>query len=521
MLQRLFGLTSNGVYSTVGLEREVIRCIGQEMQTAELRKIVEMANFFITQRLLVREIGINSSNIYSDWGISASLKVLSLAVASNDAQRRIPIAEFYNSGLDTVNLIYDFESWKASRTFRAAGTHFYICNYAFAISLAAKMKIFHYEAEKEQGILADQAIIESLFHFEPINPFLHLKIRRERIMFDSLTQLTSQKAHLRKKLRVEFTNEIGLDAGGLAKEWLLLLVRELFHPTQGLFYVETESNLLWFCATADSMKKMEIYNLCGIIMGLAIYNGILLDISFPLLCYKKLLGQKGNFEDLKELMPERHRNMRTLLQYKEPDFEQVFSLDFSYWDRDLNQQVFFAKEHKQSVTLENCNQYTEILTDYLLNGRISSIFEAFRMGFMQVCNGNALHLFRPCEIEALVSGSKERQIPVQIIRQNSAYTNGFQPEEPTVQRFWELFEAFDERMKRALLRFVTGTDRLPSVGNAADFGITLTCMGEDCERLPVAHTCFNQICLYRYRSKEKMQKKLVMAIEETSGFDLK
>jgi hypothetical protein len=521
MLQRLFGLASKGMKMTAGLQREAVNYLTSQMKPAELRKIVEMTNFFITQRLLVREIGINSSNIYGDWGIHASLKVLALAVASNDEKKRISVSEFYNSGLDTVNLIYDFESWKTSRAFHSTGSHFYLCNYAFAISLAAKMRIFHYEAEKEQGILADQAIIESLFHFGPINPFLHLKIRRERIMLDSLTQLTNQRAHLRKKLRVEFADEIGLDAGGLAKEWLLLLVRELFHPSQGLFYVESESNLLWFSATADSMKKIEIYNLCGIIIGLAIYNGILLDLSFPLLCYKKLLGGKGTVEDLKELMPEKHRNIQSLLKYKEPDFEQVFSLDFSYWDRELNQKVSFAQDSKQPVTMENCQEYAKIFIDYLLNGRISPIFEAFRMGFMQVCNGTALQLFRPCEIEALVSGCKEKEIDVQVIRQNSSYTNGFQPEEHTVQAFWEIFEAFDERMKRALLRFITGTDRLPSVGSAEDFGITLTCMGEDCDRLPVAHTCFNQICLYRYANRDKMKHKLELAIQETSGFDLK
>ena len=76
-------------------------------------------------------------------------------------------------------------------------------------------------------------------------------------------------------------------------------------------------------------------------------------------------------------------------------------------------------------------------------------------------------------------------------------------------------------MKRKFLYFITGSDRLPSVGNSSDFGIRLVCLGKDSDRFPVAHTCFNQLCLYRYSSTHKLEQKLNAAICESSGFDLK
>lgn len=39
------------------------------------------------------------------------------------------------------------------------------------------------------------------------------------------------------------------------------------------------------------------------ILGLAIYNAILLELHFPTVVYKKLLGMRGDFEDLRELDP--------------------------------------------------------------------------------------------------------------------------------------------------------------------------------------------------------------------------
>jgi hypothetical protein len=39
------------------------------------------------------------------------------------------------------------------------------------------------------------------------------------------------------------------------------------------------------------------------ILGLAIYNGVILDLHLPVVVYKKLLGHTPTFADLKELRP--------------------------------------------------------------------------------------------------------------------------------------------------------------------------------------------------------------------------
>ena len=46
-------------------------------------------------------------------------------------------------------------------------------------------------------------------------------------------QLLAKQRDLKKKVRVTFTGEPGLDMGGLTKEWFLLLVRDIFHPDYG------------------------------------------------------------------------------------------------------------------------------------------------------------------------------------------------------------------------------------------------------------------------------------------------
>ena len=48
-----------------------------------------------------------------------------------------------------------------------------------------------------------------------------------------LLQIAEKQHDLKKKLKVNFVGEPGLDMGGLTKEWFLLLLRQIFHSDYG------------------------------------------------------------------------------------------------------------------------------------------------------------------------------------------------------------------------------------------------------------------------------------------------
>jgi E3 ubiquitin-protein ligase HUWE1 len=50
------------------------------------------------------------------------------------------------------------------------------------------------------------------------------------------------------------------------------------------------------------------------------------------------------------------------------------------------------------------------------------------------------------------------------------------------------------------------------------FQIYRSAASNDPMRLPVAHTCFNQLDLPEYPSKEVLYERLLWAIKETAGF---
>ena len=83
--------------------------------------------------------------------------------------------------------------------------------------------------------------------------------------------------------------------------------------------------------------------------------------------------------------------------------------------------------------------------------------------------------------------------------------------------FWRIVTALDRDRQKALLEFVTASDRIPVVGMQ---GITFCIVrnGPDSELLPTSMTCFGKLLLPEYGSEEKLRAKLEKALENSKGF---
>ena len=74
-------------------------------------------------------------------------------------------------------------------------------------------------------------------------------------------------------------------------------------------------------------------------------------------------------------------------------------------------------------------------------------------------------------------------------------------------------------MKRKVLLFVTGSDRVPIKG-LASLPFCIQRSGDNSERLPTAHSCFNILDLPEYSSKIILAERLSVALRHTEGFGL-
>jgi hypothetical protein len=173
--------------------------------------------------------------------------------------------------------------------------------FPFLLDPIAKTQLLHISNEYQQRRHFQQTLLQSLQTGLPVNPFLVLVVRREHLLQDTLDQISSKDVfELKKPLRVHFYNEQGVDEGGVQREFFHLLLAQLFDLQYGMF-IELEDHTAWF--NHASLETGLQYHLVGLILGLAVYNGIIVNVQFPLVVYKKLLGHKLTFEDFKRTFP--------------------------------------------------------------------------------------------------------------------------------------------------------------------------------------------------------------------------
>jgi E3 ubiquitin-protein ligase HECTD2 len=496
---------------------------------------------------------------------------------------------------------------------------FALCKYPFLLELHYKRNLLEYDARRQMEYQVQEAFFNALLPTSNANssnptggassasgnavsgsgtltganknnqPYLYIKVRRGNLLQDSFNSLESQETELKKRLRVEFVGEPGVDAGGLKKEWFLLLVRELFDPAQDLFKApaittddgETGNTSInddnnddaryhWFAT--ESKQPLRYYQLAGVILGLAIYNSINLDVDLPPVMYRRLLGYSYRLEDFKEVWPQYGNSLQKILDFDGTDEEFLnafYGLNFtvSKWVpvspdsvipsgsspqayRVVEEPIIFNGQHKL-VTKTNRSDFVRKVVQYYLEDSVKRQFEPLRQGFFKVAGSHALTLFRPQEIEQLIRGNLLEDINVRELKMITKYKNwgvhpsfaslnpavGTGPPRPpgastafsqkplpqVVEWFWQIFECeMSATQRQQLLIFVTGSDRIPATGvRGMVFKITCLDGGADSERLPIAHTCFNELCLYNYSSRNKLFQKLLVAITESQGFELR
>ena len=108
---------------------------------------------------------------------------------------------------------------------------------------------------------------------------------------------------MKKPLKVKFVGggEEGMDQGGVQKEFFQILMSELLDPAFGMFLYDHDTRYSWI--NSSSLESNSQFELVGIMLGLALYNGVIITLSFPSLMYKKLLKEKIMLEDIEDSFP--------------------------------------------------------------------------------------------------------------------------------------------------------------------------------------------------------------------------
>lgn len=423
-----------------------------------------------------------------------------------DTQKFLDFAETHRVVLNHI--------LRQSTTPLSQGPFAVLVDHTRVLDFDVKRRYFRQELERlDEGIRRDD---------------LGIHVRRDNVFEESFRELHRRMAEeWKNRFFVVFEDEEGQDAGGLLREWYTIISREIFNPDYALFTTSPGDRVTFMINSSShcNTNHLTYFKFVGRVIAKAIYDNKLLDCYFTRSFYKHILGKPVKYTDMESEDYSFYQGLVFLLEHdvKELGYELTFSVEVREFD------LTEVRELKQNgsnipVTEENKHEYVRLVCQEKMTGSIRKQLSAFLEGFYDIIPKRLISIFNEQELELLISGLPN--IDIDDLKASTEY-HKYLPNSLQIQWFWRALRSFDQADRAKLLQFVTGTSKVPLQGFASLEGMNgvqkfqIHRDDRSTDRLPSAHTCFNQLDLPVYETYDKLRYMLLKAIQECSeGFGL-
>ena len=393
-------------------------------------------------------------------------------------------------------------------------------------SFAQKQAIFNERLQAEHGVgnqsYSSRSSVDIKLQRLPPKDFVEEVFQKTKRLSD---------ADWKRRWKVKFQDEVGVDYGGISREFFEMIGRDLFSPATGLFvsFDEGSQGLVHPTQAVPLHLQMDHFKFAGRMVGKALFesatgNAVYMPGRFTRSFLAALLGLRVDHSFFETDDPELFaRKVQYLLTNSVEGLDLTFSdyvsdsLDGKVKDVDLK-----PRGASIAVTDDNKLEYLNLLAAHRLTDSVSEATKQFVKGLSELVPDSLLSLFDENELELLICGVTDFDV-ASMKRHCSIGGLAVLPDSglfaQALKWFWLTVEAFTEEERIKLLRFITGSGALPSNGFGGLTPKLNISYAEMHNALPLSHTCFNQLCLPTYDTLHGLQRAVSTAIEEGSeGF---
>uniref|UniRef100_A0AAZ3PI56 HECT-type E3 ubiquitin transferase n=1 Tax=Oncorhynchus tshawytscha TaxID=74940 RepID=A0AAZ3PI56_ONCTS len=423
----------------------------------------------------------------------------SMHISSNlppDTQKFLRFAETHRTVLNQI--------LRQSTTHLADGPFAVLVDYIRILDFDVKRKYFRQELERlDEGLRKEDMAVH---------------VRRDHVFEDSYRELHRKSPEdMKNRLYIVFEGEEGQDAGGLLREWYMIISREMFNAMYALFRTSPGDRVTYTINPSShcNPNHLSYFKFVGRVVAKAVYDNRLLECYFTRSFYKHILGKSVRYTDMES---EDYPFFQGLVYLLENNVSTLgYELTFSTEVQEFG--VCEVRDLKPNggniiVTEENKKEYVHLVCQMKMTGAIRKQLSAYLEGFYEIIPKRLISIFTEQELELLISGLPT--IDIDDLKANTEY-HKYQSSSIQIQWFWRALRSFDQADRAKFLQFVTGTltpGKVPLQGKELPFSIPL-------QTICLFSCSFNQLDLPAYESYEKLRHMLLLAIQECSeGFGL-
>ena len=357
----------------------------------------------------------------------------------------------------------------------------------------------------------------------------NIELSRENCLEESVEKI--EFVDLWRELKISFNGEIASDAGGLYREWFTILIEELEKKEMNLFERSECDEINYIFnrnLNENSDWSFKYFNILGRLIAKSLIDNITINLSFNCLIYKLILGEKINFEDLKNIDTNLYTSLLSMKNMKPEELDSMeiyYSIQYQNDDGQVITEELIPGGNNKKVT--DINDYIEKRINHLVSKSQILIYH-IQEGLFSFIPKEILCSINSSEFELLVCG--QPFIDVNDWNKNSIYKGDYNKNHKLVKWFWDEVYKLSQEDLRKLLQFSTGTSRVPingfkklesNRGEIAKFCLNSVAYNENKKNNYIrAHTCFNRLDVPIFPNQEELHEAIIFVIKNNTGFGI-
>ena len=328
--------------------------------------------------------------------------------------------------------------------------------------------------------------------------------------------------------KVRLVGEGADDAGGVFDETLTEMCEELETGKVSPF-IKSPNNIHEVGPSRDRFilnpldRSYNHFRFIGIMFGVAIRTKKPLEIHLAPSLWRALAGQKVSWHSLEDIDTHCLQTLRCIYDIDshgvdEETFSSIIPLDTWEVQSAAGQFVPVVPGGRQlQLDFNNRKRYVNAALSTRLNEMQHQIAH-IRIGLGRLIPTPLVSMLTGPKLEQLVCGASE--VSVAALKQITKYRDLDESNDQVISWLWEVLEEMEPSERVLFLKFVSGRSRLPV--NAVDLGQRFQIMKVDKDKnsLPTAQTCFFQLRMPNYESKEILRERLLYAILHCRAIDM-
>lgn len=268
-----------------------------------------------------------------------------------------------------------------------------------------------------------------------------LNIDRSQLLSDAIRAIgTLTPTQARGPIRVDFNGEQGIDAGGVYREFLLLLNEQIVSPSAGIFTCVDEQDQTFYLNRYSRQvlgeNHLVHFFVAGRLLGRTLLDGNATGFHLCLPLLKIILGLPVSVPDLEYYDSEAFKHLSWLLKN---DCAGALGLNFTVTEKlpDGSVQVVELVPGGTDIDVTDANKhdYADHKLKYLLFDSVHEQLVVFLKGMYEIVPPHVLSLFDAEELDYVLAGSDE--IDVDDWGRNSQFSINLRLH-PALKNFWKV-----------------------------------------------------------------------------------